>query len=275
MRFLAIFFVGSALLFAETINALAAIVEGEPITLLDISKVMAEKNASRGQALDFLIDVRLRDAKVKELGIDADEGEINSRIALIAKRNDLDAASLRDVLTRRGVNWTNYLEQVKTAIINEKLSNAIAARAAIPISEGEIAAFYDRNSAKFAVPSEIVVIQYAAKDERALAAAQQNPLAVDPNVAATTQTLKSAELNPRLLALLMNTEIGGFTPIFPAADRLVTLLVREKNGAETRKLEDVKGLIADELRAINEERVIAGYFAKARSAARIEIVREE
>jgi hypothetical protein len=258
---------------AATINAIAAVVEGEPITLYDIDELAKTDKVSKADALERLIDIRLRDAKVKELGLSADEYEIDARIDLIARRNNLDAQTLKEALAQRGTNFDDYRNEVKEAVLNEKLAAHILAGSQIPVSQEEIERYYNANRAKFSQPREIVVIQYASKDERALRAVMQNPMAIDPAVTTTRQTLKSGELNPRLLAVLIQTPIGRFTPIFPAADRMVTLMVREKLGSDPKPLGNVTAEIGDELRANYEARSIEDYFAKAKAKAQISVIR--
>jgi parvulin-like peptidyl-prolyl isomerase len=274
VRFLLFFGALAFAAFAATINAIAAIAEGEPITLYDIGEYAKTEKISKAQALERLIDLRLRESKLKELGLSADEDEIDARIDLIAKRNNLDAQTLKEVLIRRGADFDNYRNEVKEAILNEKLAAHILAGSQIPISQEEIERHYEANREKFSQPSEIVVMQYASKDERALRAVAQNPLASDPSVTTARQTLKSSELNPRLLAVLIQTPVGRFTPIFPAADRMVTLMPLEKRGSAPKPLESVRSEISEELRAAYEERSIDDYFAKARAKAQIVILRE-
>ncbi|MDR0664461.1 MAG: peptidyl-prolyl cis-trans isomerase [Helicobacteraceae bacterium] len=274
MRFLSLFVCFALGACAQTVNAISAIAEGEPITLYEIDEFAKTKKISKAEALEYLIDSRLREAKIKELGISADEEEIDARIDLIAKRNNLDAQTLKEVLIRRGADFDGYRDEIKETIINEKIAAQVIGGSLIPVSQEEIERYYNANREKFSQPSEIVVIQYASKDERALRAAAQNPMAADPAVTTARQTLKSSELNPRLLSVLIQTPIGRFTPIFPAADRMVTLMVREKRGSVPMPLESVKDEIGDALRADYEARSIDDYFAKARAKAHISIIRE-
>jgi hypothetical protein len=274
MRFLIFFALLAFCAYAEPINAIAAVAEGEPITLYEVSEFAKAEKISKAAALQRLIDIRLREAKIKEFGLEVGEDEIDSRIDLVARRNNLDRATLRDLLVRRGADYSLYREEIKEAILNEKLAAYILAGGQIPVSEEEIERFYAANRDRFSQPSEIVVIQYASKDEKALRAIAQNPMLVDPAVTTTTQTLKARELNARLLATLAQTPIGRFTPVFPAADRMVTLLVREKRGSMPQPLESVKAEISEEIRANYEEKSIDDYFTKTRAKAQIAILRE-
>jgi parvulin-like peptidyl-prolyl isomerase len=267
------FALATRLLCAETINALAAVVMGEPITLYDIDRAAKERGISKSEALDRLIEERMREATNKELGISVAEDEIDARVEIIAKRNNLNAKTLRETLTARGISWQEYRNGVRETIMGEKLAAAVLPNEIIPVSDEEIERYYNANSARFTQPNEIVVIQYASRNERTLASAIKNPLINDPDVAVSTQTLRASEVNERLFAVLSETPIGQFTPIFPAGDRLVALMVREKRGRTQRSLQSVHQEIADELKRLSEERAIANYFAKTRAKADVVILR--
>ena len=274
MRFIWVAFFLSSVLVAQMINAVAAVVNGEPVTLYEIDRVAKEEQIDKKAALDLLIDLRLQEAQVKALGLSVDRYEVDSRIELIAKRNNLDAATLREVLEGRGIDWAEYREQAEKALLNEKLAARVLSNELIPVSDEEIERHYKANADAYAVPSELVVVQYASRNERALRSVVQNPLVQNPEVAMQTQTLKAKELNPRLLALLVETPIGRFTPVFPAGDRVVALLVREKRDLAPRPLSAVKQEILEELRAGREARAINNYFARERVRAEIVILRQ-
>ena len=273
MRLLCIaLFIASAAC-AEMVNAIAATVMGEAITIYDINQLAASEAITKRQAYDKLVDTALQNAKIKELDLHVMDDEIDSRIEQIAKRNNMDAPTLKQMITSRGMNWSEYREGARKSILNEKLAANVMAHEYIPISDEEIARYYNAHKNDFTVPAQIVVIQYSSRNERALKAVINNPMISDPDIQMSPQTLSAKELNPRLFSLLVQTPVGKFTPVFPAADRLVTLLVREKNGTMHRELDDVKNEIAAELRGEFERRSVANYFAKLKSSADIVVLR--
>lgn len=274
MRFWILTFCVATGLWAQMINAVAAVVNGEPITLYEIRQAAAQEKIDAKKALDMLIDLRLQESRIKELGLGVDEYEVDTRVELIAKRNNLDSLTLREVLEGRGMDWLAYREEVRKTVLNEKLAARVLSDELVPVGEEEIARHYEANAAAYAAPSEIVVVQYASRNERALRMSVQNPLVQNPEVSMQVQTLKADELNPRLLALLIETPVGRFTPLFPAGNQAVALLVREKKGMAPRPLAAVKQQILEELRSRREERAIASYFARERVRAEIVILRE-
>ncbi|MDR0747149.1 MAG: SurA N-terminal domain-containing protein [Helicobacteraceae bacterium] len=274
MKTLLICLCAAIALWAQTINAVCAVVLDKAITLYEVENAAKAGGIGKEEALNRLIDLRLREAKIDELGLSVDEDEIDLRLEQIAKRSNMNVKGLREALSARGVNYQEYRENVKKAILNEKLSSAVLSSEAIPIGEEEVERYYNQNRAKFTAPSEIAVIQYASRNERSLRAVMQNPMLNLPDVTQMAQTLSAQELNPVLYATLSATDIGRFTAIFPAGDRLVTLLVRSKKGSVQRSLQDVRLEIYEELRREYEERSIANYFAKERARTEVVILRE-
>ncbi|GHV03527.1 hypothetical protein AGMMS50229_02950 [Campylobacterota bacterium] len=273
MRYMFVFVALMIAANAQMVNAIAAVVMGEPITTYDVESYAQAQKIGKKEAFERLIDDRLKQAKVKELGLTVGEDEIDSRIEQIAKRNNIESKTLREMIVARGMEWSSYRSNAKEAILNEKLSSAVMSSEFIPVSEEEMDRYYKANRSKFTQPSEIVVIQYASRNEKSLREAVRNPMISDPNIATTTQVLQAKELNANLYAVLTQTPIGGFTPIFPAGDRLVALLVREKRGAIPVSFESAKNEIAQILRTQFEERSIENYFAKTRAKADITILR--
>ncbi|MDR3162852.1 MAG: hypothetical protein LBT81_03210 [Helicobacteraceae bacterium] len=261
-------------LWAQTINAVCAVVMDKAITLYEVENAAKADRISKEEALNRLIDLRLREAKIDELRLSVDEDEIDLRLEQIAKRSNMNARGLREALTARGINYQEYRENARKAILSEKLAAAVLSSESIPIGEEDVERYYNQNRAKFTAPSEITVIQYASRNERSLREVMQNPMLNLPDVTQTTQTLSAKELNPVLYATLSATDTGRFTAVFPAGDRLVTLLVRGKKGSVQRSLQDARLEIYEELRREYEDRSIANYFAKERARTEVVILRE-
>ena len=267
-------FLSIGLLQAEVINAIAAVVNNEPVTLYEIDQTAAQEGVSRAQALQMLIDLRLQEARIKELGLSVSDREVESRIEQIAQRNNLDSATLRGVLRSRGVDWAEYRDQIRQAVLNEKLASRVMADEMVPLSDEQIERYYQQNSESFARPTEVSVVQYAAREEAPLRQVQQNPLLQLPQVSMQTQSLTLSDLNPRLASILAQTPRGEFTPIFPVGETFVTLLVRSAQGVQPRTLDQVRAEIVDILQAKEQERAIESYFARERARAEITILRQ-
>lgn len=259
---------------AKVITSVIAVVNGEPITSYEIELASKEEKVSKAEALEVLIDLRLQEAHIKELGLSVDDYELEDRLKMIASRNNLEFSDLEEVIKSRGMDWDRYKEDTRKAMLNERLASRVLRDEIFPVSDSEIEQAYKTNAQKYTIPSKIKVMQYASRNEQALRRSVQNPLIQSPEVQITEQILDTNALNPRLRALLIETENGRFTPIFPVNDRLVALMVREKIGTKQLPLDQVKQLIFDDLKEQSQKRAIANYFSKARAKAEISILRQ-
>lgn len=260
-------------LHGEMVNAIAAVVNGEPITLYEVKQTAQGESISTNEALEMLIDLRLQEARIKELGLSVSDQEVDRRIEQIAQRNSLDTATLRQILRNRGTDWSAYREQIEKALLNEKLAQRVMADEMVPVTQEEIERHYEQNRQDYVWPEQVRVVQYVARNEALLEQAQQNPMAQHPEVSMQAQTLALASLNPRLAAILAQTPKGEFTPIFPVGENRVTLLVRNQEGENPRPLESVEREIAQQLQSQRESRAIENYFARERAKAEITILR--
>ncbi len=258
---------------AEIINAIAAVVNGEPITLFEIRQAAQEEGVGHDEALEMLIDLRLQEARIKELGLQVRSDQVEQRIAQIAQRNNLDTQTLRQVIESRGIDWGEYREQIEKALLNEMLASRVLSDELVPVSDEEVERHYRQNPEAYARPDSVRVVQYVAQEEALLRQAQQNPMGQHPQVSMQSQTLELDELNPRLAAILTQTPRGEFTPIFSVGENQVTLLVRAHEGLTPRSLEAVRSEIAQELQTRQESRAIESYFARERARAEITILR--
>lgn len=83
-------------------------------------QVPSEK-ALRKQVLQHLIDVDLQLQMAKQHGIIIDSTELNDTIAKIAESNHLSLTQLREELSRQGLNWESYRENIRKEILISRL----------------------------------------------------------------------------------------------------------------------------------------------------------
>ncbi|PIE72877.1 MAG: hypothetical protein CSA19_02130, partial [Deltaproteobacteria bacterium] len=92
------------MLFAHLVDAVAIVIEDEPIMLSDIEHEM-KNGLSKQEAIERLIGEALKTIKIKELGIEVSDMDVQARIELVAKSNGLDPQDfLRLVQQRQSVD---------------------------------------------------------------------------------------------------------------------------------------------------------------------------
>ena len=129
------------------IDAIVASVNGEPITLSDIEKVLGDNQKLTLDAASSDPEVRLvveqlilerliyEEAKERNLGVS--DGEIERYIDEVTRRNRMDRASFEAALKKEGKTITGYKEQIKTEILKTKIASGFM-QSGVAVSEDEI-----------------------------------------------------------------------------------------------------------------------------------------
>jgi peptidyl-prolyl cis-trans isomerase SurA len=113
-----------ASLLATTVSAqqVVVIVNGEPITALDIeqrtklNQLSTHKTAARQEILDELINEKLKVREAKKWGLEISSSEVETAYASMASRMRLTAAQLTEQLAKSGVNAATLKARIKADI---------------------------------------------------------------------------------------------------------------------------------------------------------------
>lgn len=148
----------------KVVNTIAAVVNDEVVTLYDVNREAqpvireAEKKSAidaatrtqiRRAALEHLIDKRLLDQKIKELGIKVTEEEIKQAIDDVKKQNNMTSQEmLVAALASQGLTFEQYRAQLQEQIEKLKLVS-MEVRAKIHVTESEMLEYYEANRAKY------------------------------------------------------------------------------------------------------------------------------
>lgn len=149
---------------ATVINAIAAIVNDDVITLYEVNREAlpvireAEKkapldDAARSQikraTLDRLVEKKLVEQKIRELNIKVSEEEIRQAIEDVKKQNNIPSQeALVAALANQGLSFDQYRTQLQEQIEKLKLVS-MEVRAKIHVSEAEMREYYEANLAKY------------------------------------------------------------------------------------------------------------------------------
>lgn len=144
---------------AEILNGIAAIVNDELITTLELNREYAQvlkEEEKRGavlpeaalklrlEVLNSLIDRKLVRQKIKELNIVISEEEIRQSIEDIKRQNKLSQEALVSALLAQGITFDQYKAQMKEQLERLRLMSQ-EVKSKIQVSEREIREFYDAN----------------------------------------------------------------------------------------------------------------------------------
>lgn len=149
---------------AEVIDRIAAVVNDEPITILDVNRELAtvrkeaERNPSiagkdqealRKLVLERLIDKKLVEQKIRELDIKIGEEEIRQAIEDVKKQNNLSQEALVGALASQGLSFDQYKAQLKEQLERLRLVSQ-EVRSKIQVGDKDVEEFYAANRARYA-----------------------------------------------------------------------------------------------------------------------------
>jgi parvulin-like peptidyl-prolyl isomerase len=156
------------------VDRVVAVVNDDIITMSDLQREEALRQAvdkpDQRLLLEDMIDRKLQMAAAKRAGMSVTDKELADAIVDIKKRNSLDDAAFAAALAREGTTLEQYKAELREQMT---LSRAFGkyVRSGIAVDEAEVRAYYERNSAAYALPEEIRVRQiYFREPERASAA---------------------------------------------------------------------------------------------------------
>ncbi len=277
MRYLLLFMLLSASLFARVIDAIAIVVNDEPITTYEIEKSAHQLHIPLSQAVDLLIQKKLEEQEAKRLGVSVDEFELENAIEDFAHKKGMNLFEFKEALQKNGISWQEYKERFKEQLLRQKLYDKIAQIQRNRISDVQLKEYYDTHKEEFEVAKKVVVTKYISPSKEVLERIRQNPLFEPSNPSLLLKGEESIELNrvdPKFAALLAQTPEGSFTPILPLGDRYLLLYIQKKEGKETIPFEEAKGYILNKLAKKSRAASIKDYFDKLRASANIEILKE-
>ena len=158
---------------AEIKERIAAVVNGQPITLSEVEERVqpelaraaagpageAQRKELLHQALEQLIDERLVESEATSLGIEVTEDEIQRGVEQLARQNNLEPAQFREVLQQQGIS----LETVRDSLKRQQLVLRLLQYKVKPrkVTDEEVQAAYSsmNKSAEFEVRARDIFIR--------------------------------------------------------------------------------------------------------------------
>jgi parvulin-like peptidyl-prolyl isomerase len=251
------------------LNAIAVIVEGEPITTVEIQAVKQQYGISKEKAIQLLIQDRLQQFAMKD--IEVKESLIDDKIKIIAKQNNLSVPKMQKILKEQGMSWSKYRDSIRKAIKKEEFfKKNIVAHIPEPTEE-ELQQYYQTHKETFFLPKYIEMIEYHADSKKALT----KFLRTNKTSAIKEKHLKkeTKALNPALLVTLLQTKDGMFTKIFNAGDTFITYKVIQKEGKVPMSYEEAKNTVIMQWRQQQKKRLLKEYFEKMKTNADVQYLR--
>ncbi len=258
---------------ASMVDAVAIIVNNEPITLLDIVKTSKALGVDKQKATELLIERKLEEAEIKRLGIDVDEYDLNKEIENFAKSKGMSLEELKKAVESSGLTWQEYKDSFKKRVLKKRLYQQIAASKMQRPDEASIKEYYEKNLEAFSVPSEVEIIKYLSTNRKSLEELKKNPMAHLPDITSGEERVDLNAINPQLALLIQETKEGEFTPIIPMQKGFLLIFVKKKIGKKALPYEEIKNAVAAKMAEEQRKSIIKDYLAKLKVNAKIKVLR--
>lgn len=273
---------------AETSNRVVAIVNDDVITLYELNKKIEEMTGqksedikaadekqfleTRRRILDLLINDKITQEKIRELGIQVTQNQVDTAIEDIKRTNHLTHEELLANLKSQGISYDKYRETVKNQLERIRLIN-YEVKSKILIREEQIIQYYQEHQDRYRVNPEIHIAGIFLKPEISEKATESEELkkkatelmarlrngedfgklakefsqGPGADEGGDLGTFKLNQMDPNLLKELEDLPEGGICgPLYRGNTvQIIKLLNREEGGI--RPLEEVRDSIYETL----------------------------
>ena len=223
---------------------------------------------TRRQVLELLIDDKITQVKIQEMGIKVDEKEIDDAIEKLKRDNKWTQEDLLSRLEKEGISFEKYKANMKTELERIQLIN-YEVRSRIIIREEMMKQYYEENKKKFDAElkvhlASIFLLRQDPEDETELLETKKKGedilerLKAGENFQALARqysqgpgaedggylgAFKIDELDPGLRKILEVIPEGGFSDLIIRPNGIQIIMVVRKEGGKVKSFEDVKDAI--------------------------------
>jgi peptidyl-prolyl cis-trans isomerase SurA len=159
----------------EVVDRIAAVVNGDVITLSEVEQMggplfdqvrktstAAEQEEklkkARVEILEHLIESKLLEGEMKKRKIEVPDRDVDAAINEVLKNSGFSESELRKVLAREGMTYAAYRQKVRDELGKMRLVSR-EIRSKIVIEEDELRKYYLQNQEKFTDPLEVKIQQ--------------------------------------------------------------------------------------------------------------------
>ncbi|EOI0795187.1 peptidylprolyl isomerase SalC [Campylobacter jejuni] len=268
---------------ANTINAIAVVVDKEPITTYDIDQTMKALKIDRNKALGVLINEKMEISQMKQLGIVVNDLELDDAINKMLAQNKTTLNAFKANLKSKNQSYEQFRTNFKKDLEKRKLYEKIASMAKTDFSDDGAKKFFEQNKDKFTFYTQINANIYLSNNPQTLeniknTKKQSSNFRKYQKYKKTILKPQNASLNtsnadPRLLGLLSQIPVGSFSPVLNGKNGYELYEVKSKDGTQTPEYEQVKNEVLNAYVSEQRQNFIQDYFDKLRSKINIEYLR--
>jgi peptidyl-prolyl cis-trans isomerase SurA len=273
---------------AEITNRLVAFVNDEVITLYELEKKMGEMTGKkikdikvqdeqqyseiRHEILEDLINEKIAQAKIAELGIKVNEGEIDSYIEDVKTGNQFTQEKLIEELKAQGLTYEKYRESIKKDMERDQLIDYEVKSKAI-VREEQITKYYQDHIKEFKTEEKVHLAgiflmknntdneeesaELTKKAEQILSRlkngedfgvlAKEFSQGPGADEGGELGAINTSQINQDLLDIIEKLPEGGISDLINKDDNIQIIKLIKREGGKTTPLEEVKDKIYEKL----------------------------
>lgn len=256
------------------VDGIAFKVNNSPITLYELKELQKEKGISYKDAKKLLIIKAIKKQEMKRLQVEADERIVDEQIAAAAKIKGVSRDEFVSNMTASGYSYEELRDFYRDYIKEELLTQKILSTNLKIVDEKELKQYYDTHQKEFALPKEVIIIQYAAQNERLLAQAMNNPLVRVAGVDKREERVTLENINPQIAQMFASTPKGQFTQIINNGGASLAFYIKDKKGSTMMPYEQIKPMIMQQIVLSRKDKILEEYFDRLLASAIITEVRK-
>ena len=273
------------------IDAVVAVVDGEPISISDLEESMSttlphdlnelKQNKEAMKALQELIETRVLENEARDRKISVDAADIDAYIAEVAKKNSLTPEEFESALKAEGLTLMSFRKRTRIEMIKSKLASSILNRE-VAVSEEEVEKALKKQEAASQSEKQVeLAVIFISQDDKtedelieklaSIKEALQNNSAEFTEIAKKwSEAPEAAEggvlppLNPEDLSPVVRAEIERLSPgevsnPIPSADGVRIFQLVSETSAKNMKAE-AKKEIREKLRKEKVGETLQSFF---------------
>lgn len=265
---------------AATVNKIAAVVNGEMITVFDLHTMIAPElvknklsadNPAHKQAVDEIsrkaLDMMIMDILIAQeaarLKVTVADAEVDAEISRIMQQSKMSKGDFEKQLSKEGLTPDSLRERLRKTIMRQKLMGQMVGRKVVVTPE-EIATYYNENKHRFTTggtvhmamivyPPKANAEEWARKIQTGKTSFSEAVKAVsvgpNPQDGGKVPPVPLEEMNPAWRQRVQSMRPGQVSEIFPIEGHKAQIsLIRLEEGVEEQSLEQATKQIENILR---------------------------
>ena len=286
----------------HTLNKVAAVVNGEMISMFDVQRYSmpeitrlgftgndAQSEAGRQRIFQTVLDGLIMDILIRQeaerFKVTVSDAEVDNELRMIMQRNQMTPKQFEDQLVIQGSSLKQAKEQISQSMLRQRMMTVMVARKII-VTKEEVERYYEAHKSEFTTQHAVdvsMLLFFPAADVNAIrkeivsgktsfADAVRNYSSA-PNAASggSMGSIPWKDLNPEWRQVLANMKPGEVSEVMQSGNARYLLQLNTAIEDSSRTLEEVYAEIEDLLRAPKLDERFEEYSEQLRKNAVVEI----